>query len=212
MIRKNICLLLLLFNSFLFAEDLVLNKIIYKKVLLDFDQPSLINVYLNPMNVSDVVVMFNGKELKNIHKNFNSFIKDDTNFFPSFNFEVTNVKKENLLQIYVVLSQGLTINSEATIFFEKGIVIDDSNFQTKKNKVFFVKAGEYYNDEIFYDLKIENDSLIEKLEEIVRNNFLYYKLKTIKTGTTRLDIFKYDESLEKQDISPIKSIKITIQN
>ncbi|HOV15117.1 MAG TPA: hypothetical protein PK771_12585, partial [Spirochaetota bacterium] len=89
---------------FVYSEDLVVNKIIYKKVLVDFDQISLINVYLNPMNVSDVNVFFNGKEIKKVYKNLKSLVRNDDNFFPSFNFEVSNVKKENNLQFFVTLS------------------------------------------------------------------------------------------------------------
>jgi len=195
---------------FVYSEDLVVNKIIYKKVLVDFDQISLINVYLNPMNVSDVNVFFNGKEIKKVYKNLKSLVRNDDNFFPSFNFEVSNVKKENNLQFFVTLSQGMVLTSEFTILFEKGIVVDETNFQTKKERVFFIKGLENINEGVFCELKIENDKVLEKIDEVIKNKVIYYKLKALKTGISKVDIYKYDENLSVQQESPVKTVKITI--
>ena len=208
---KFIYLFLFLNLAFiLHSQDLVVNRVIYKRVLIDFDQTSLINVFLNPMNVSDVNVYFNGKEVKRVYKNLKSLVKNDDNFFPSFNFEVSNVKKENALQIIVTLSQGMVLNSDFNIIFEKGLVVDDTNFQTKKNRIFFIKAFESIGDNIVCELKVENDQILEKTDEIIKNNTLYYKIKALKVGSSKIDIFKYDESLSLQQDTPFKTIKITI--
>ena len=194
----------------LFSEDLVVNKIIYKKVVVDFDQVSLINVYLNPMNVSEVSVFFNGKEIKKVYKNLKSIIRDDSNFFPSFNFEVSNVKKENTLQFVITLSQGMALTSDYIILFEKGVVVDDVNFQIKKNKIFFVKGLEELSDGIFCDIKIEDLKVLEKTDEVVKNKTLYYKLKALKPGFSKVEIYKYNEKLTNQSELAVKSIKITV--
>lgn len=193
-----------------FSGDQIVNKVIYKKIILDFDQISLINVYLNPMNVKEINVFFNGTEIKKVYKNLNSLVKNDDNFFPSFNFEVSNVKKENYLQIFVTLSQGTVMNSEMVIYFEKGLIVDDVNFQTKEDRIFFIKAADVMNEGIIYDLKIENRRILEKIDEIIKDNVLYYKIKALKTGFSKLEIYRYDESLSVQQEIPFKTLKITV--
>jgi len=80
---KFIYLFLFLNLAFiLHSQDLVVNRVIYKRVLIDFDQTSLINVFLNPMNVSDVNVYFNGKEVKRVYKNLKSLVKIQLLFQP----------------------------------------------------------------------------------------------------------------------------------
>ncbi|HPO50873.1 MAG TPA: hypothetical protein PLO89_11155 [Spirochaetota bacterium] len=209
---KKFLILFLLFNlSFhIFGLDLVVNRIIYKKILIDFDQTSLINVFLNPMNVSDVEVYFNGKEVKRIYKNLKSLVKNDDNYFPSFNFEVSDVKKSNNLQIVVTLSQGMALTSEFTVLFEKGFVVDDLNFQTKKNRIFFIKAVENMEDNFVCQLKIENPQILEKTDETIKDNALYYKIKALTPGVSKLEVYKYDENLSVQEETPFKTFKITV--
>lgn len=209
---KRFLVLFLLFNLSLhiFGLDLVVNRIIYKKILIDFDQTSLINVFLNPMNVSDVEVYFNGKEVKRIYKNLKSLVKNDDNYFPSFNFEVSDVKKSNNLQIVVTLSQGMALTSEFTVLFEKGFVVDDLNFQTKKNRIFFIKAVENMEDNFVCQLKIENSQILEKTDETIKDNALYYKIKALTPGVSKLEVYKYDENLSVQEEMPFKTFKITV--
>ena len=214
MIKK---LIIFLFFTYIFislagASDVLVNKILYKKTLINYNQPVLINIYLNPMNVKDVIIFFNNTEITDINKNLKPYIKEETNFLPSFNFEVKNVKNINFLQIFVVLSQGITVSSEAKLYFEKGIVIDNDNFQITKNKIFFIKVGDFYKDGILYNIDIDNTSIIKKIDEVISENILYYQLKSLNTGNTKLNIFKYDESLEKQENLPIKIIRITVKN
>lgn len=211
--RKIFILVILIFliNCFIVADE-VINKIVYKKILIDFDQYTLINVYLNQMDAIDVIVVFNNDELVDVNKNLKPLVKDDNSFYPSFSFEVSNVKRENSLQIFVVLSQGITLNAETSLYFEKGIVVDSNNYQVKKDKYFYVKAGDCTNEEIFYNIQIEDDSVVEKVEEVIKNNILFYKLKCLKTGNTKIEIFKYDQSLDKQDANPVKTVKINASN
>jgi len=199
-------------NIFPYPKDPVVNKILFKKTIIDFDQSVLINVFLNQMNAKDVIVFFNDRELQNINKNLKPYMKDDKNFLPSFSFEVKNVKNENQLKIFVVLSQGITVSSEKKIHFEKGDVIDKDFFQVNKDKVFFIKVGNFIEEGTFYNLEIENSNIIKKLGEEIRKNTVYFKLKSLKGGSVKLNIFKYDDSLKKQNSSPIKSIRINVSN
>ncbi|HOV12823.1 MAG TPA: hypothetical protein PK771_00910, partial [Spirochaetota bacterium] len=111
---------------------------------------------------------------------------------------------------FVTLSQGMVLTSEFTILFEKGIVVDETNFQTKKERVFFIKGLENINEGVFCELKIENDKVLEKIDEVIKNKVIYYKLKALKTGISKVDIYKYDENLSVQQESPVKTVKITI--
>lgn len=203
---------LLIFNFYAYSKDPVVNKILFKKTIIDYDQPVLINVFLNPMNAKDVIVFFNDKELQNINKNLKPYMKDDKNFLPSFSFEVKNIKKLNLLKIFVVLSQGITVSSEKKLLFEKGDVINKEYFQINKDKIFFIKVGNFYDEGTFYNLEIDNSNIIKKLGEEIRENTVYFKLKSLRSGSVKLNIFKYDESLKEQNSSPIKSIKINVNN
>jgi|WetSurMetagenome_2_1015567.scaffolds.fasta_scaffold421134_1 hypothetical protein len=204
-------ILYLLSNFYIFSDDII-NRIVYKKTVIDFNDPVLVNVYLSQMQADDVIVIFNNDELSSVNKNLKPYVKDDNNFTPSFSFEVANIKKDNSLQVFVVLSQGITVNSEATLSFEKGQIFDNNNFQIKKDKIFFIRAGEYISDEVFYNIEIDNGLVIEKVEEITKNNVLYYKLRSKKEGTSKVEIYKYDEALEKQNTLPLKSLRVTVGN
>jgi ribosomal protein L33 len=116
------------------------------------------------------------------------------------------------LQVFVVLSQGITVNSEATLSFEKGQIFDNNNFQIRKEKYFFIRAGEFISDEVFYNLEIDNESVVEKIDEVTRENILYYKLRSKREGTAKVEIYKYDEGLEKQNTTPLKSLRVTVGN
>jgi len=204
-------ILYLLSNFYIFSDDII-NRIVYKKTVIDFNDPVLVNVYLSQMQADDVIVIFNNDELSSVNKNLKPYVKDDNNFTPSFSFEVANIKKDNSLQVFVVLSQGITVNSEATLSFEKGQIFDNNNFQIKKDKIFFIRAGEYISDEVFYNIEIDNGLVIEKVEEITKNNVLYYKLRSKKEGTSKVEIYKYYEALEKQNTLPLKSLRVTVGN
>ena len=212
MLKVRILILFCLFSNFILSSDEVISRIVYKKTVIDFNDSILVNVYLSRMNAEDVIVIFNNDELTSINKNLKPYVKDDNNFTPSFSFEVSNVKEDNSLQVFVVLSQGITVNSETTLSFEQGQIFDNNNFQIKKNKYFFIRAGEFINDEVFYNLEIDNESVVEKIDELTKNSVLYYKLMSKKEGTSKVDIYKYDESLEKQSTVPFKSIRVTVGN
>jgi len=204
--------MILFLNIFINAKDPVINKILFKKTLIDYDQPVLINVYLNPMNAKDVIIFFNNEEIVNVNKNLKSYMSDDKNFLPSFSFEVKKVKSTNYLKIFVVLSHGITVTSETKLSFEKGDVMEDNNFQIEKDKVFFIKVGNFYEDGIFYNIEIDNSNIVRKLGEEIRENIVYFKLKSLKAGAVKLQIFKYDESLQTQKDYPVRSIRINVRN
>jgi hypothetical protein len=86
----------------------------YKKTVLNYDNPARITVYLDHMNVNDVIVYFNNQEIKSISTNFTTLLNNDKTFYPSFNFEVDSVNSENSLKVFVVLSQGITVSAECS--------------------------------------------------------------------------------------------------
>jgi hypothetical protein len=213
MLKRYFFIYLLLSTSVAIYSENFINKIIYKKVVLDYEQPVLINVFLNnKVYASDIDVFFNDIEIKKINKNLKSYIRDDNTFYPSFNFEVDQVKKENVLKVNIYSSPSDYSTVKVNLNFEKAMVIDGNIFKIARDKYFFIKAGEFINDEIFYNIEIENDSVIEKIDEIIKDNILYYKFKTLKVGNTKVEIFKFEESLEKQNNLPFKSIKIIVGN
>jgi hypothetical protein len=208
--KRNLFIVLLLIGNFLIFSENLINKIIYKKVLLDFDQQVLINVYLNKIDIVDVAVYFNNKEIKNINKNLKSLVREDNNFYPSLNFELSGVKKDNNLHLEIFHTPFNASRVDVNISFEKGIVVDGYNLRIGRDKFFFVKAGDFLSEEIFYDIEIDNSSIIEKIDEVVKDNVLFYKFRSIKNGNTKIVIYKYDESLEKQNNLPYKSVRITV--
>ena len=103
------------------ANNTIINKILYKKTLINDNQPVFVNIFLNHMNAKDVIAFFNNEEITNITKNLKPYIKDDKDFLPSFYFEVKNIKKTNFLKIFVILSQDITISAETKLYFNKQI-------------------------------------------------------------------------------------------
>jgi hypothetical protein len=193
-------------------KDPVINKIVAEKILIDFDQTVLINVFLNPMNAIDVVVFFNDEEIKTVNNNLKPLLTDDKEFLPSFSFEVNKVKESNSLKVFVVLSQGITVNSETRIFFEKGDIIDKNELEIEKDRIFFIKAGKFLRQGTFYDLEIDNPSNVKKIDEIVKEDTLYFQLKSLKSGTAKLLIKRYDEEVPDQKGEDVKTIKLNIKN
>lgn len=209
--RKSIFFLfLILANLIQIFPDNIVNRILYKKVIIKYNQQSIINVYLNPLKppVKDVFVYFNNKEIKDVNKNLVSYNKNNSNFLPSLSFEVEGVKKENFLELFIVLNDETTLNYDGTITFEKGLVLEEDNFVVKKNQIFFLKVNDEIDEGIYYSIKVDNQDIINKLEEIVFEGILYYRLKSKRTGSTKLKIFRYDSSIETQNDFPYKIITI----
>ena len=203
---KNIIFFILLATSFkVFSNDYIINKILYKKIILSYNQEVLINVFLNPMKIKDVIVYFNDMEIYDIKKNFNP-VNNDNYFLPSFSFFTSNLQDISLLRIFIVLSEGMVLNSEATLFFKKGTIVDDKYFTVSKNIIFFIKAG-IYSDNEEYNIEIENQNIIGFLEETIDQNILYYKLKSINYGIANINIYIKDDFDDKK---LIKTVNINV--
>ncbi|MCG8571380.1 MAG: hypothetical protein MJB14_14695, partial [Spirochaetes bacterium] len=195
----------------------IINKILYKKVIINSNQENIINIFLNPTQkpIKDVIIFFNRKEVKDLNKNL---VPYNDNFLPSVSFEVNKVTgfergnsvSNNVLEIFLILQNGMTYNYDAILPYEKGLVIDeDDHFVVNNHQVFFVKAGNYSDDGIYFKLTIGNSSIIQKLDDLVYQGYIYYRLKSISPGKTQIEIFKYDTALETQNIYPFKVINIT---
>ena len=189
----------------------IVNKILYKKVLIKYSQQSIINVFLNPIKypVKDIFIYFNNKEVTHINKNLSPHVNDQGNFLPSLSFEVQDVKDENILEIFIVLKNDMTLSFDGLIYFEKGVVVEDDIFITRPNQVFFIRAGSAVEDGIYYTLKVDNNDILGLLDEVIFNNELYYRLKAKRSGKTKVKLFKYDESLENQSDYPFRILNIT---
>jgi len=192
------------------AKDTIINKVLYKKTVLSYNQKILINVFLNPMNIRDVIVIFNNKEIENINKNFNSMVVGDNNFLPSFSFEADNLLKTSILEVFVILTDDVTLNTELTLYFKKGIIVEDNLFQVSKDVVFFIKTGDLSNNGISYLLEMDEQGILQIIEKVVQDNILYYKIKSIRTGSTKVNIYKFDEYYKSKYDQPVKSINVNV--
>lgn len=204
---KTIIFLLFLSSSFIiFPDDFVINKILYKKIIVSYNQEVLINVFLNPMEATDVIVYFNDIEIEDIKKNFNPY-SIDNNFLPSFSFYTNNLQDISLLRIFVVLSKGMVVNSESTLFFKKGVIVDDQFFNVGKDVFFFVEAGTY-SDKEEYNITIENPDILIILEKVIDQNIIYFKLKSMNFGTTNISIYKKSDNFKDKIL--LKTININV--
>lgn len=207
----SLLIFLLLISVFPLSGTNIVNKILYKKVLIKYSQKSVINVVLNPVKVpiKEVYVYFNNEEIKGINKNLKPYTSNSDYFLPTFNFEVQNVKDENVLEVFIVLENNMTLSYDGIINFRKGIIVEEDSLIIKRDQVFFIKVGDYQEEGVYYSIKIESSEIVSKLEELVFEGVLYYKLKSRQQGTTRIDIFKYDEMLENQSEYPYKVLTVT---
>ncbi|MBN2546251.1 MAG: hypothetical protein JXB50_10675 [Spirochaetes bacterium] len=192
------------------AEQKVIHKILYKNTLLSFDQNVIITVFLNHIKASDVIVFFNDQEVLNINKNLNN-LNNDPYFFPSFSFNVNNVLYENNLKLFVKNSDGNLMSYKDKIYFTKGLIVEDNDIELQTNKFFFIKAGP--SDNIIYEIEIENNKITALMEELSVNGNIYYKIKSINTGATRIIIYKAENLSEnKNEIKiPFKIINVKIR-
>lgn len=213
MIKKIILrLLFLVLPAFLLCpsgRNLVINKILYQKTLLNYYQPVLLNLYFNPMEIKEVIVIFNDEEIPNIITNFTSQTSNNETFFPSISFEVNNIKNENTLQLFVVLSQGLTVSAKTKVEFKKGIIVDNNDISLSTKKVFFIKAGPL-DEGIDYSAEIDGTGKIKQLTNTVYENILYFKFVSIGEGSDIIKIYKYDESIEVHQVLPQRIVKVSI--
>lgn len=174
-----------------FLKSPVINKIIYPKELIDFNQTVMITIYLTPMKVIDVNIFFNDKEVTNLNKNLKPFDNNYDNFFPLITFEITNLNKENILHIFVTLSEGLVVDAIEKLAFYKAIIIDEKNNKFKNIKTFYIKIGENI-DGFFYDIRF-NKNIIRKIEDIFCNNVIYSKFDVLNKGVTKFSIYQFKE-------------------
>ena len=193
----------------LFSQDVVINKILYNKTLISYQQEVLINVFLNPMKAIDVIVMVNDQQIYDITKNFSN--TEDEAFLPSFSFIVDNLKQENDLKVFVTLSQGITVVGQAKLHFKKALVLDNNNASLSNNKIFFLKAGPMDGEMIPYKIEIENNFVVELIDTQKYENILYYKLKSIASGESNISIFLPHSTYENGFVSPYKQLHVTIQ-
>ncbi len=192
----------------------VINKIIYRQELIDLNQPVIINIYLNPMKAIDVNVFLNDKEINNLNKNLKPFDNNYNNFYPLISFEIANLNEENILRIFVTLSEGLVVDAIEKIKFYKATIVDEKNNKIENSDFFYAKVGEN-KEGVFYDVKF-NRNIIRKIEDVFYNNIIYSRFEVIKKGTTNFAIYQFEEKdfLLNQDIyntTPIKEFNITIE-
>ncbi|HOJ64185.1 MAG TPA: hypothetical protein PLE45_07165 [Spirochaetota bacterium] len=202
--------------SSLYAQDLakspVINKIVYRKDLIDFNQPVIINIYLNPMKAIDVSIFLNEKEITNLNKNLRPFDNNYDKFYPHINFEISNVKEENTLHIFVTLSEGLVVDAIEKIKFNKTEIIDENSNIVTNVTSFYIKVGEI-KEGFFYDITF-NKNLLKKIEDVFYNNNIYSRFEVVKKGVSPISIYRFNENdfnLNISDITPIKEFKIIIE-
>jgi len=210
-IIRIIIIFLLSLNFIIFCDEKVIHKILYKNTLLSFDQNVLLTIFLNQSTVSDVFVFFNDKEVVYINKNFNN-MNNDPFFLPSFSFNVNNVQNENNLKLFVKNSDGNLMMYKDKIYFSKGLIVEDNDIELQINKFFFIKAGPLINN-IIYSAEIENNTILTILEELSFDDNIFYKIKSINNGSTRIIIYKRENipADKNKTIIPIKIINVKIR-
>lgn len=206
---------LILLGYLLYSQDLskspVINKIVYRKEVIDFNQPVIINIYLNPMKIIDISVFLNDEEINNLNKNIKPYDNNYEDFYPHINFEINKANEENTLRIFVTLSQGLVVSAIEKIRFHKVRVIDSDN-RLKGEKYFYLKLGEIKESAI-YDTLFDK-KIIKRIDDVLYNNHIYTRFEIINKGRSLIQIYEFNNSdftATTLPIKPIKEINIIIE-
>jgi len=190
------------------SEDDIVQKIVYKNVIISYEQQILITIFFNEQTITDVIVFLNETEIANVKKFFSN-TNSEPFFLPSINFYVNKVQQENNLKVFIKYGSGNSRIYKDKLFFNKGLIADYENIEIHANKIFFVKAGVIDPNGI-YNLYIEDKEILSLLEEINFDNVQYYRVKTLKIGSSRVIIYKIDTMTDNKFSTGVPSKMITV--
>jgi gamma-glutamylcyclotransferase (GGCT)/AIG2-like uncharacterized protein YtfP len=91
------------------------------------------------------------------------------------------------------------------------VILEANSYYTVPDKIFFVKAGVFNEDSVFYHVEIDNSKTITKIDEVINNESLYYKIKTHGTGVGKVTIYRYNITSDNQSQVPVKTIKVVVK-
>lgn len=198
MIRIMIVLAFYFISAFVvFGQTDIVSKVFYKKVVLDYNQPSLINVVLNNnKNISNVVIYFNSENITSFNKE--DYIGSDfIKLISSINFEVTCVRQDSNLEIYFEFQDGTVNSYEALLSFEKGFILTESNLTIGNNRIFFISA-DFDDDDVndSFEIEIANPDVVMLLEDVDFNSKHYFKVRSRGQGGSIVKVLKSEDEVD----------------